>query len=93
MATGAAPMPKHVHEFLQVRHLFYHLALPSCQVCFGCPVLQGYGMTENAAAACACPPGYIGIGSVGGPLPCTEVRRVTYDLTNEIRSNWLTFQR
>lgn len=60
MATGAAPMPAHLHEFLKV--------------VFGCPVMQGYGMTENAAAAVATPANYVSCGTVGVPLPCTEVR-------------------
>ena len=60
MATGAAPLSKEVHEFLQV--------------VFGCPVQQGYGMTENFGAAVAQPLGYTALGNVGGPLPCTEVK-------------------
>jgi acyl-CoA synthetase (AMP-forming)/AMP-acid ligase II len=44
MATGAAPMPNHIMSFLKVA--------------FGCEVMQGYGMTENAAAAFVTPPGY-----------------------------------
>lgn len=75
MATGAAPMPAHVMEFLKVA--------------FMCPVYQGFGMTENAAAAMATPPGYLGVGTVGGPLPCTEVKLVDvpdmgYLSTNEL---------
>lgn len=59
-ATGAAPMPAHLHTFLQV--------------VFGCPVLQGYGMTENCAAAVATPANCRAIGVVGSPLACTEVK-------------------
>ena len=43
------------------------------QVVFGCHVLQGYGMTENAAAAVVQPLNYPGCGNIGGPLPSTEV--------------------
>ena len=38
------------------------------------PVLQGYGMTENAAAACATPYEYRRAGTVGQPIPCLEVK-------------------
>lgn len=65
MATGAAPLSKEVHEFLQV--------------VFGCPVQQGYGMTENFGAAVAQPLGYTALGNVGGPLPCTEVKLMDTD--------------
>jgi long-chain acyl-CoA synthetase len=60
LASGAAPLPAALHEFVRG--------------CFGCPLLQGYGMTENAAAAVAQPVGYNVAGNVGGPLPCTEVK-------------------
>lgn len=60
MATGAAPMPAYLMDFLKVA--------------FKCGVFQGYGMTENAAAAMVTPPGYLGVGTVGGPLVCTEVK-------------------
>jgi len=60
MATGAAPMPAHVMDFLKVA--------------FCCDVMQGYGMTENAAAACVTPAQYHTPGTVGEPLPCCEVK-------------------
>eukprot|EP00283_Hemiselmis_rufescens_P007943 CAMPEP_0173430042 /NCGR_PEP_ID=MMETSP1357-20121228/8569_1 /TAXON_ID=77926 /ORGANISM="Hemiselmis rufescens, Strain PCC563" /LENGTH=704 /DNA_ID=CAMNT_0014394313 /DNA_START=78 /DNA_END=2192 /DNA_ORIENTATION=+ len=60
LASGAAPLSADLHQFLKV--------------CFGCPVLQGYGMTENCAAAVVMPIGYAGTGNVGGPIPCTEVK-------------------
>ncbi len=41
------------------------------QVCFNCPVLQGYGMTENCAAAVVMPLGYDKGGNVGGSAPST----------------------
>ena len=62
-------MSKEVHEFLQV--------------VFGCPVQQGYGMTENFGAAVCQPLGYSKTGNVGGPLPCTEVKLMdTEDYTS-----------
>lgn len=60
MATGAAPMPAYLMDFLKVA--------------FKSGVYQGYGMTENAAAAMVTPPEYLGSGTVGGPLPSTEVK-------------------
>jgi len=60
LASGAAPLSADLHQFLKV--------------CFGCNVLQGYGMTENCAAAVVMPVHYQGIGNVGGPIPCTEVK-------------------
>ena len=44
------------------------------QAVFGVPVLQGYGMTENAGAAVVMPKRMRRTGTVGGPLPCVEVR-------------------
>ena len=60
LASGAAPLSAELHHFLK-------------QV-FGCPVLQGYGMTENCAAACVQPLGSIKGGNVGGPTPAVEVK-------------------
>ena len=45
------------------------------QVAFCCEVFQGYGMTENAAAAVVTPVGYRdGAGKVGEPIPSCEVK-------------------
>lgn len=62
MATGAAPMPQHLHTFMQV--------------VFMAPLLQGYGLTENSAAAAVTPLGYRFPGRIGGPIPCTEMKLV-----------------
>ena len=66
LATGAAPLGAEVHDFLRI--------------CFGVPVSQGYGMTENAAAALCQPLNYLGLGNVGGPIPCTECKLEDTDL-------------
>jgi len=59
-ASGAAPLSADLHHFLKT--------------VFNCPVLQGYGMTENCAAAIVMPMGYDKGGNVGGPIPCLEVK-------------------
>ncbi len=40
----------------------------------GMPILEGYGLTENSAAACLVRPDDIVFGMVGSPLPGTQVR-------------------
>ncbi|EKX40085.1 hypothetical protein GUITHDRAFT_143034 [Guillardia theta CCMP2712] len=60
LASGAAPLSAELHNFLR-------------QV-FDCPVLEGYGMTENSATACVQPLGSIKGGNVGGPTPVVEVK-------------------
>ena len=62
IVSGAAPLPSHVQDFLRAT--------------MGCPVVQGYGMTEN------CAQGTIAIaddwrgGHVGPPMPTVEVKLV-----------------
>lgn len=60
LCSGAAPLPPHVMDFLKVA--------------FCCEVLQGYGMTENAAAACVTPIGFQTPGTVGEPITCCEIK-------------------
>jgi long-chain acyl-CoA synthetase len=59
LITGAAPIGGEVIEF------FY-----AC----GVPVLEGYGMTETCAAATLNTVSEVRVGSVGRPLPGTEVK-------------------
>ena len=59
LITGAAPIGSEVIEF------FY-----AC----GVPVLEGYGMTETCAAATLNTLDEVMVGSVGRPLPGTEVK-------------------
>jgi long-chain acyl-CoA synthetase len=56
--TGAAPIGREVLEFFD-----------AC----GVPILEGYGMTETCAAATLNTPGGFRFGTVGRPLPGTEV--------------------
>lgn len=39
----------------------------------GLPIIEGYGLTENSAAACVVHPEDLVFGSVGAPLPGTQV--------------------
>src|SRR4051794_18050016 len=59
LVTGAAPIAPEVIEF------FY-----AC----GVPVLEGYGMTETCAAATLNTLDEVQVGSVGRPLPGTDVK-------------------
>jgi long-chain acyl-CoA synthetase len=40
----------------------------------GLPIIEGYGLTENTAAACITRPDDLAFGTVGQPFPGTEVR-------------------
>jgi len=62
MLSGAAPLPLHVHEFLVAS--------------MGCPVVQGYGMTENCAQATLGLQGDNRPGHVGPPINVAEVKLV-----------------
>ena len=57
--SGAAPIAPQVLEFL---------------MSVGVPVREGYGMTENTAVATIVPFDELRLGSVGKPLPNSEVR-------------------
>ena len=60
--SGGAPLAAETHKFVQV--------------CFGCPVLQGYGLTESCAAATITLLGDHESGHVGAPLSCVEIKLV-----------------
>ena len=63
MITGAAPIPSHVIEFLRVA--------------FCCPVIEGYGQTESAAASFIQRQADTSMGHVGCPVLCNECKLVT----------------
>lgn len=54
MISGSAPIDKQVLEFFKV--------------CFCCPVLEGYGLTETSGGASVTWPQDPVAGHVGGPL-------------------------
>ena len=60
MLSGAAPLPTHVHEFLLA--------------CMGCPVVQGYGMTENLTCSTMGIQADYRAGHVGPPQPTCELK-------------------
>ena len=63
MLTGSAPISAHVMDFLRI--------------VFSCPVLEGYGQTESAAAATVTPMAdQATAGHVGIPLACNEIRLI-----------------
>jgi len=62
MTTGASPISAEVMMFLRV--------------CFGCYVLEGYGMTETSCTITITRVDDPTIGHVGSPLPCCEVKLV-----------------
>ncbi len=59
--SGGGPLPIHVDEFL---------------VRAGVPLLQGYGLTETAPVLCVRTPRRNIPGTIGLPLPATEIRIV-----------------
>lgn len=62
IVSGSAPLTSPVHEFLLV--------------CFGCPVIQGYGLTETCAGATIADFDDVDVGHVGAPIPCGEIKLV-----------------
>jgi long-chain acyl-CoA synthetase len=60
LSSGASPISPGVFDFLRI--------------CFGCAVLEGYGMTETACLITLTPPGDAASGHVGPPTPACEVK-------------------
>jgi long-chain acyl-CoA synthetase len=59
IGSGGAPLAREVHEFFED---------------IGVPILEGWGLTETSAAACVNTLTTRRIGTVGRPLPGTEIR-------------------
>lgn len=62
MSSGASPLSPDVMDFLRI--------------CFGCPVIEGYGMTETSCAISTSEEGDNLSGHVGSPSPACEVKLV-----------------
>lgn len=60
MITGSAPIEPDVLELLKI--------------CFCCPFLEGYGLTETSGGSSCSWPADPVVGHVGGPLPCVKWR-------------------
>lgn len=60
IVTGSAPISDEVYQFLKI--------------CFLCPVIQGYGLTETCAAGTVTLQEDPSYGNVGIPVTCNEVR-------------------
>ena len=65
MATGGAPIPPSILDFLKVTT--------------GCPIIQGYGLTESCGVSFATSPFDPNTNSVGGPLLNTEFKLLNVD--------------
>ncbi|KAL2490534.1 Long chain acyl-CoA synthetase 7 [Abeliophyllum distichum] len=62
MSSGASPLSPDVMEFLRV--------------CFGCPVVEGYGMTETSCVISSMDESDTLSGHVGSPNPACEIKLV-----------------
>jgi len=60
MVTGSAPIDKAVIDFLKI--------------CFSCPIIEGYGLTESAAGTCIMDVEDSVTGHVGGPIESVKFR-------------------
>lgn len=60
MVTGSAPIDKEVIDFLKI--------------CFCCPIVEGYGLTESAAGSCMMDAEDTVTGHVGGPVEAVKFR-------------------
>ena len=65
IVTGGAPLATHVEEFLKV--------------CFCCPVVQGFGLTETCAASCIAIPNRpvrgVGLTHIHAACGCSQQNR------------------
>uniref|UniRef100_A0AC35TZ86 AMP-binding domain-containing protein n=1 Tax=Rhabditophanes sp. KR3021 TaxID=114890 RepID=A0AC35TZ86_9BILA len=72
--SGGAPLNAETQRFMNI--------------CFSCPVVQGYGLTETCGGATLGDPNDLSTGSVGPPLKCCEIRlrewtEANYSPTND----------
>ena len=60
MTTGSAPIDKQVLDFLKI--------------CFSCPIIEGYALSETTGCGTASSPEDPVTGHVGGPVECVKFR-------------------
>jgi long-chain acyl-CoA synthetase len=60
MFTGSAPIDKQVLDFMKI--------------CFSCPIVEGYGLTESGASGTSMKPEDTVMGHVGGPGETMKMR-------------------
>jgi len=73
IVSGAAPLSPETASFIRI--------------CFGCPVLQGYGLTETTAGGSLTYGEDMSTGHVGAPVPCSEVKLVDVPEMNYFAKN------
>jgi len=73
MLSGGAAISQETHEFMRV--------------CFGAPMMQGYGLTESCGATTLLPPEHPGYNIVGPPLPNNEIKLVDVKKMNYLSTN------
>jgi len=65
MLSGGAPLSPETEEFMNV--------------CFCCPIGQGYGLTETCAGGTLAHAWDQSTGRVGRPIPCCEIKLVSWE--------------
>jgi len=73
MITGSAPIDSNVLDMLKV--------------CFCCPFLEGYGLTETSGGSSVTWPWAPNTGHVGGPLPCVKWRLMDVEAMNYLSTD------
>uniref|UniRef100_A0AC35U0Q6 AMP-binding domain-containing protein n=1 Tax=Rhabditophanes sp. KR3021 TaxID=114890 RepID=A0AC35U0Q6_9BILA len=71
--SGGAPLNVETQRFMNI--------------CFSCPVVQGYGLTETCGGATLGDPDDLSTGAVGPPLRCCEIRLREWTEANYSPSN------
>lgn len=73
MLSGGAPLSEKTQRFMNI--------------CFCCPVLQGYGLTETCGAGTVTDVNDMSTGRVGPPLTCCEIRLRNWEEGNYLNTN------
>ncbi|XP_053404171.1 long-chain-fatty-acid--CoA ligase 4-like [Mercenaria mercenaria] len=73
MLSGGAPLSEKTQRFMNI--------------CFCCPVLQGYGLTETCGAGTVCDVNDMSTGRVGPPVTCCEIRLRNWQEGNYLNTN------